>query len=185
MISSRNSSGLFYAACLLAAGLTVVFSSPLAQEKPRNLVPPLGQPNTTTSTQNAPASAVPSTTAPQKNVLEGKRIKGAVVVQSLGGLNPASIGTLTGANGGLGTDMWQGTSPDRIQTLLEILPVPQTSPVLQKLYRRLLLTSAAIPQGQAQPTELIRLRLEKLLAAGLVTDALILSTNLFNLRFET
>ena len=171
MISSRNSSGLFYAACLLAAGLTVVFSSPLAQEKPRNLVPPLGQPNTTTSTQNAPASAVPSTTAPQKNVLEGKRIKGAVVVQSLGGLNPASIGTLTGANGGLGTDMWQGTSPDRIQTLLEILPVPQTSPVLQKLYRRLLLTSAAIPQGQAQPTELIRLRLEKLLAAGLVTDA--------------
>ncbi|MDF2365724.1 hypothetical protein [Sneathiella sp.] len=171
MTSSRNRFRLLFGTGLLIAGLTAMAPIAAAQDKPLNLVPSLGKATPATNTDKAPVSSAPITSAPQKNVLEGNRIKGAVVVQSLGGLNPASIGTLSATNGGLGSDMWQGSSQGRIQTLLEYLPVPHESPELQKLYRRLLLTSAAIPQGQGQPTELIRLRLEKLLAAGLVTDA--------------
>lgn len=171
MTSSLNRPRLFYSTCLAIVGLGAVMGAPLAQDKPRNLVPPLGQSAPAVQKETGPATANPVPSVPQKNVLEGSRIKGAVVVQSLGDLNPASIGTLTTANGGLGTDMWQGTPQERVLTLLEYLPVPTASPQMQKLYRRLLLTSAAIPQEQGQSTELIKLRLEKLMAAGLVTDA--------------
>ncbi len=118
MTSSPNRSRSFYSTCLLIAGLTAMAPTAVAQEKPLNLVPPLGQSAPATQTEKTPASATPATSAPQKNVLEGSRIKGAVVVQSLGGLNPASIGTLSTTNGGLGTDMWQGTQKERVVTLL-------------------------------------------------------------------
>jgi len=171
MTSSPNRLRLLYSISLAIAGLGAVIATPLAQEKPRNLVPSLSQSAPAIQTEKGPATASPAPSAPQKNILEGNRIKGAVVVQSLGGLNPASIGTLSTANGGLGTDMWQGTSQERVLTLLKILPVSKASPQMQKLYRRLLLTAAAIPQGQGETKELIKLRLEKLMAAGLVTDA--------------
>ncbi|MZR29277.1 hypothetical protein [Sneathiella litorea] len=171
MTSSLNRSRL-YSAGLLVAGLAVLINTASAQEKPRNLVPQLGQP--ATQLENAPDTRMPTTSAPQKQVLEGSRIEGSVVVQSLGGLSPASIGTLTAANGGLGTDMWQGTPTDRVPYLLKYMPISASSPEMQSLYRRLLLTGATLPQEQGQSTEILELRLEKLMDAGLVTDASVL-----------
>lgn len=173
MTNFPNKFRCLFGAGLLIAGLTAMAPIAVAQEKPLNLVPLLGKTAPAKQPEKTPANASQPTSAPQKNVLEGSRIKGAVVVQSLGGLNPASIGTLSATNGGLGTDMWQGTPQERVVTLLKYLPVPKASPEMQKLYRRLLLTAAAIPQSQAQgqPSDLIVLRLEKLMAAGRVADA--------------
>ncbi|MAZ03793.1 MAG: hypothetical protein CMN56_11710 [Sneathiella sp.] len=170
MISSRISIPRWIVGGLFAS-LAVSFSVAQAQDKPRSLVPPLGQSTNTQQTETAPASNPTLTPPSQKKVIEGTRIDGSVVVQSLGGLDPASIGTLTSASGGLGPDMWDGTAPERVITLLQNLPVSSASPEMQRLFRRLLLTAAVIPQGTENPTDLIRLRLEKLVEAGLVTDA--------------
>ncbi|WP_340150748.1 hypothetical protein [uncultured Sneathiella sp.] len=170
MISSRISIprwivGGFFAALVLSSSVVQ------AQDKPRSLVPPLGQSTTTQQAETAPASNPTLAPPSEKKVIEGTRIDGSVIVQSLGGLDPASIGTLTTASGGLGPEMWNGTAPERVITLLQNLPVSSTSPEMQRLFRRLLLTAAVIPQGTENPTDLIRLRLEKLVEAGLVTDA--------------
>ncbi|MEX0582560.1 MAG: hypothetical protein WD185_02740, partial [Sneathiella sp.] len=111
------------------------------------------------------------TSPAQKRVIEGSRIDGSVVVQTLGGLDPASIGTLTSESGGFGPGIWNGTTPERVTKLLQYLPISSASPEMQRLFRRLLLTAAVIPQGQEDPTELIKLRLEKLIEGGLVADA--------------
>ena len=141
-----------------------------AQDKPRSLVPPLGQSEPAKPDQ-APAGAGAASNSQQKLIIEGSRIQGALVVQNLGGLDAASIGTLTPETGDLGPNMWQGTSPERVVTLLKYLPVSSTSPEMQQLFRRLLLTAAIIRQGSEKPTELVRLRLDKLREAGLVEDA--------------
>ncbi len=169
MTSSRSRTACLLAASLMASVAITVYGA-AAQEKPRSLVPPLGQTPPQQTDSTSPAS--PTQTPPeQTKVIEGSRIKGAVVVQSLGGLDPASIGTLTASTGGFGPNMWQGTKPERVVTLLKFLPVPSASPEMQRLFRRLLLTAAVIPQGLKQPLELIKLRLDKLLEAGLVPDA--------------
>ena len=170
MISSRIRKYFWIVGGLLAS-LVLPFSVLQAQDKPRSLVPPLGQPTTTQQDEAAPVSKPTLTPPSQKRVIEGTRIDGSVVVQSLGGLDPASVGTLTTSNGGLGPDMWDGTAPGRVITLLQNLPVSSASPEIQQLFRRLLLTAAVIPQGTENPTDLIKLRLEKLVEAGLVKDA--------------
>ena len=168
MISSRNNAGSLLAGILLA-GLISGISFANAQDKPRSLVPPVGQ--AAPQAEQTPATSPAQSSPVQKKVLEGRGIKGTVVMESLGSLNPASIGTLTEANGGFGSDMWQGTAPKHVATLLKNLPVSPASPEMQRIFRRLLLTSATIPQGADQSTDLIKLRLEKLMEAGLVADA--------------
>ncbi|WP_293948621.1 hypothetical protein [Sneathiella sp.] len=169
MTSFRNNSSLLLAVPLLAGGLLMSSATVWAQGKPLSLVPPLGQ----TTDERAKDSAPPQTQREpdQKNVIEGPGVKGAVVIQSLGGIDPGSIGILTEANGGFGPRIWQGTAPAQIVSLLRQLPVSAASPEMQQLFRRLLLTAAVIPQGLEDPTALLALRLNRLLDAGLVTDA--------------
>ena len=170
MTSSRNSRKIRLASLLIACSVAVAFNV-AAQDKPRSLFP---IPKPSDAAPAAPRLIPPAGTIQtdgEKRVIERSGEKGALVVQSLGGLDAASIGTLDAATGGLGTGMWNGTAPERVVTLLKYLPVVTTSPRMQELTRRLLLTAAAIPQGLEQPTELVQLRLEKLQEAGLVQDA--------------
>jgi hypothetical protein len=175
MTNSQSSKRVPFFA-LLITGLVFLASVAMAQEKPRSLVPDLNKPDAPGSSQNVPV--VPSSNAVvtpgKKRVIEGRGIKGSLVVQTLGGLDAASIGTLDSTSGGLGSNMWQGASPERVLTLLKYLPVSRKSPQMQELSRRLLLTAAAVPQGLENPTELLQLRLGKLREAGLVSEAIAL-----------
>ncbi len=174
MTSSRNKQFPLISGIIgLTLGLTVAVTS--AQEKPRSLVPSLNkvEPSKPNSQTVIPLDSSAPKTGPER-VIEGSGLSGPVVVQTLGGLDASSVGTLDLATGSLGSAMWSGTDPERVVTLLKHLPVATRSPQMQKLLKRLLLTPAAIPQGLTNPTELIELRLKKLREAGLVLDAVAL-----------
>ncbi len=81
-------------------------------------------------------------------------------------MDPSSVGLLTDENGGLGVDMWAGTRRALVEMLLPKLPGPGQSEVLRDLRRRLLLTAAEVPEGEASGPSLLGLRMERLAATG-------------------
>ena len=101
---------------------------------------------------------------------------GGVVVAPLGAPEGAAAGLLDSSNGGLGSDIWTGSSREEIDALLARLPV--ASPVYseRELARRVLLTIADAPVGAA-PHAFLTVRLQALLKAGFVLEASILASN--------
>jgi hypothetical protein len=99
-----------------------------------------------------------------------------IVIAPLGAPEGAPAGLLDSQNGGLGTDIWTGSSREEIDALLARLPV--ASPVYseRELARRLLLTIADAPVGAA-PHAFLTVRLQALLKAGFVLEASILAAN--------
>ncbi|WP_334128178.1 hypothetical protein [Sneathiella sp.] len=171
MTSSRNKAGLLLTLPLFL-GLALPTPFAAAQGKPLSLVPPpLGQTTEERAATGSAAPSVPAERAPAKNVLEGPGVTGAVVIQSLRNIGPATVGTLSEADGGFDSLMWRGTAPTRITSLIRQLPIPVASPEMQQLYRRLLLSAAIMPDGLQDPAALLALRLDRLVEAGLVTDA--------------
>ncbi|MGF1639584.1 MAG: hypothetical protein ACFCUO_01395 [Rhodospirillales bacterium] len=77
-----------------------------------------------------------------------------------------SSGVLTVEQGGLGPALWQGTDRALVDALLPRLPVAAGSPAMRDLMRRLLLSAAAVPAGEAVPGRLAALRANALLAMG-------------------
>jgi len=96
-----------------------------------------------------------------------------IMIQDLGAVDPDSVGTIDAASGGLGLDMWANTPRSYIETLMRDFPSRIGSPAMRDLARRLLLSSAAIPQPEgAGPSEsLIGLRVRTLMRMGLLDDA--------------
>lgn len=92
------------------------------------------------------------------------------VVEALSEVDPSVTGLLDDANGGLGVEMWRGTSRSRVEALLPRVPAANVSAVMQDLLRRLLLTTAAVPLGQGVAPSLLGLRVERLMAAGRIAD---------------
>jgi hypothetical protein len=94
----------------------------------------------------------------------------AIEVGELGELGPDSGGILDASMGGLGVDMWAGTSRASLLRLLPQLPASYESPTLYGLARRLLLSTAVAPtRGEVESeTSLLGLRIERLAAMGLV-----------------
>ncbi|MBI4185366.1 MAG: hypothetical protein HY521_15340 [Proteobacteria bacterium] len=92
-----------------------------------------------------------------------------VQVDALAGVDPDSLGLLGPGEGGLGADLWRGTDRATVRTLLSALPEQLASRTAQTLARRLLLTSAAAPEGEGE--RLIGLRLERLARLGHLEDA--------------
>ncbi len=92
---------------------------------------------------------------------------------TLPAINPASIGLLTAQDGGLGSGMWANTSYDLVAQLLPALRLPTSSPALNDLARRLLLTTASAPDGAPvlESSPLTGWRIEKLIALGDSADA--------------
>ncbi len=95
-----------------------------------------------------------------------------------------SLGPLTNPlEGGLGNDMWDGTSRSLVQELIPALPVGNTLRPVQLLARRILLSNGDVSmmrndtpvEGNAN-VDLFTLRLEKLLALGSYSDAVSLYT---------
>ncbi len=96
--------------------------------------------------------------------------KSGVQIGALQEIDPSSVGLLDPEAGGLGTEMWAGSDRARIERLLPRLPMGTLSPVMQKMARRLLLSSAEVPAGEAVAPSLLGLRVERLAAGGLTDE---------------
>jgi hypothetical protein len=133
-------------------------------------------PAATEAPRQLPGARVEQTQLPPPPSDSGSSAPGSsgVVVAPLGAPEGAPAGLLDSQNGGLGTDIWTGSSREEIDALLARLPV--ASPVYseRELARRLLLTIADAPVGAA-PHAFLTVRLQALLNAGFVLEASILA----------
>jgi len=166
MIVSRAS----FLSAVMALALA---ASAQAAGKPRSLIPQPGAaakqaaPDTATP---PPGDTVPSPAAdaPAPNDTDS----GATPIQvgELKALDPSAVGLLHAENGGLGVDMWAGSSRHLVEVLLPHLTVSTVSPAMRDLSRRLLLTAAHVPEGEPTTAlggvSLLAIRVERLAASG-------------------
>jgi hypothetical protein len=87
----------------------------------------------------------------------------------------AAPGLLDDGKGGLGANLWQGSSAAELIALIPKLPAPQTQPSLRDLQLRLLLTKAPGPNAGGGIDLLVPLRAERLHAMGFSTEAMLLT----------
>ena len=186
MTDSPNSEGPIAAVgcVLLAAGLVAALSiaagDAMAQKgQPVRLTPlqtlslPLEQqPN---PTRNLPSvieklqqtpSLLPLVEPAATPVPVKARVSQGIETDSLQSIDPDTVGTLSAARGGLGINMWHGTSRKLVERLLPHLPVNAPSLTMRDLMRRLLLSTAKVPAGPSAGTNLITLRVKRLAAMG-------------------
>ncbi len=95
---------------------------------------------------------------------------GDIRVGTLRGIDSAGLGILGPATGGFARDLWQGSERLAVEMLLAKLPVATTSPTMNNLARRLLLTAGPLPKSVTRGSSILGLRLERLYAAGRIAD---------------
>jgi len=95
-----------------------------------------------------------------------------IEIDPLGVVGVDTTGTLTAAEGALPVDMWRDTPRSLIDELLQRLPGDTPSPATRSLMRRLLLTGAAMPPGEAEPGRLLDDRASALWRMG-ATESLL------------
>ncbi|HEX7776329.1 MAG TPA: hypothetical protein VF449_07355, partial [Parvibaculum sp.] len=94
------------------------------------------------------------------------RANSGITMGELQGVDASSAGLIGEGDGGFGTNMWLGITRAEVDGNLSVMPVATGSPVADDLSRRLLLTSATPPEGEASGTSLLALRLDRLIASG-------------------
>lgn len=134
----------------------------LAQQGPVRLMPRRG--------------LLESVAEPEKSPPSKEETPPDIQVEDLGEIDPDAVGVLGTAVGGYGPAMWLGTPRSVIERLLGALSNQMTSPILRSLARRLLLTAAAPPPpedagAKGRAPGIVAIRVERLLAMGLVEDA--------------
>ncbi|MCZ6523585.1 MAG: hypothetical protein O7A68_06935 [Alphaproteobacteria bacterium] len=177
MIACRGS-----AAALLVIGGAVLAAAALAQTgevgPPRQLIPqpqaievgpppkavPPAPPQLPAAPPRPPAAT--PTPAPTPASLAPEADHGCIQVERLQSLDPSSVGVLDEDQGGLGVDMWAGTSRALVERLLSRLPAGTRSRAMRRLMRVLLLSAAKVPEGEPTVPSLLGLRVERLAAAG-------------------
>ncbi|MBT3792812.1 MAG: hypothetical protein HN658_01305 [Rhodospirillales bacterium] len=180
---------LLAASCLTALMIPMGSSGAGAQAKilpPENLAPPkpLGASGAASASKALPAQLpkkLPSTVSPipvsvtpvSPSPAPSKGIK----VDTLGAIDPNSVGLLDAKAGGLGIDMWKGTSADLVSKYLPRLPAPPGLASARSLVRRLLLSAARPPvahkpavkksgvDAKKEPS-LVARRVDRILALG-------------------
>ena len=125
---------------------------------------PVPAPAVSAPPQSVPQAAPPQTPAPVDNTIH---------VLPLSTVDASWLGTLDESRGGFPHAMWNGTSRALVAADLPQLQ-PVSSPVLQGLTRRLLLSDAAAPSGEnpSGAMSLIDLRFDRLFALGFVEPGL-------------
>ena len=114
----------------------------------------------------APATDTPYVPPPSAVIAQPAPVE----VDALGTPEGPPAGTLDSGNGGLGDHLWSGSDRSKTEALLARAPIVSGDPVLRDLVRRVVLTKAAAPRGQAKKA-FVTVRIERLLDAGLVKDA--------------
>ncbi len=135
-------------------------AAPQLPSVPQGNVPPVG---VTPAVPPANTSTPPGDTA--------AAMPNGFVIQPLTAPDPSSAGLLDDGNGGLGADMWQGSTRRQAAQALSVLPAPVPSPALRELQRRLLLTIAEVPSGEPQTPSLLGRRIAQLYELGDVDAA--------------
>ena len=97
--------------------------------------------------------------------------EGAITSSDLEAVGMEIFGLLNPEDGGLGYDLWRGSSRRSIDPVLAVLPKPGFSPARQKLFSSLLLSRAYDPGGPVGDTPFMTLRARKLYEAGQLRDA--------------
>ncbi len=105
-----------------------------------------------------------------------RRDIGGVDSRELKPVSRETVGTLDAAHGGLSVDMWKGTPREVVESWLPQLPAGPGALVPYDLERRLLLTSAEVPQGlpgvgEKDTASLLIRRVERLYAMGTWAEA--------------
>ena len=93
-----------------------------------------------------------------------------ITTGELGVVDGPPVGTLDDTNGGLGQSMWINAPRAEVEDLLGRLPLVSGDPFVRGLARRLVLTTSDAPVG-AGKRALVTIRIEKLLQAGLPSEA--------------
>ena len=162
MIDSRTR-GLAFGALLAAAVAPpwAVAQDEEAVGPPVQLIDPAGE-GVSVEPAPAPQSAEPE----PMTATEGEIAQEAVEVQPLTVPDQPWVGLLDENRGGFGTDMWRSTSLALLERVLPSLPMGTPSPAMQDLARRLLLSDARAPAGEGLGSNLLAIRIERLIAGG-------------------
>jgi hypothetical protein len=107
----------------------------------------------------AAAQDMPQTSSP---VSDQSGQNSGIVVGQLAQVDPASVGLIDQLSGGFPSGMWARSNRPFIERLMPQLPSGIRSPALQNLVRRLLLTAAVVPTGDAGKPDLLEERLNQL-----------------------
>ena len=163
-------------AVVVAVAATLVLAAPLGAQDtaPLDIIP---QPRTTETPAKVPAETRPKALpqAQTETMAEEPRqfsesveelfVGEGVQVDSIRAVDPEAAGLYEEAEGGFGFAMWQGSARPLVERMLPRLPAGTTSHVLNDLTQRLLLSTAAPPEG-ARSEGLLALRIERLAAMG-------------------
>ncbi len=163
MPSCRNEPRRRLAGALSAALLLLLPAMALAQAGPPvRLLPPA--PGTGPALPPPPSAPTPAPAA---------QTDGSISATPLAPVDSAWIGALPDETQALGDTLWQGTPRSFVAAALAQLK-PTTSPALQSLARRLLLSNAIAPAGQDPPEgpSLAARRVDRLIALGDIDGAL-------------
>ena len=96
----------------------------------------------------------------------------AVQSLTLQAVDAEAVGTLGPSNGGLGTDMWTGTSRRSAAQLVTNLPATPATHTARDLQKRLLLSIAALPEDNTGKVSLLEARVAKLINMGALDGAI-------------
>ena len=97
---------------------------------------------------------------------------GGIQVGTLSTISDVTVGLLTPENGGFAQTIWNRSDRRAIESLIGQLPVASPSPFINDLTRRVLLTTASVPEGRTRGTPFVELRLERLFSAGHAADVM-------------
>ena len=117
-----------------------------------------------------PPSGNNATTVPAAPPVLGQPSEGAVTVAPLGASEGSAAGTLDDTNGGFDSNLWSDLDRATANELLTQMPATTEVPGLRALAKRLLLTKADAPTGNAEHS-FLTIRLRKMLDAGLIDEA--------------
>lgn len=156
------------------AGQPRLLEPPKRLEPPAPARPPAPAPGPTRLTPltpgQAPAQLSPPGAAAASPGSPPPADEGGISVGPLAPVMPGAVGTLAEDDGGLGPAMWQGTPRSVVDALLPAIPAGVRSPAMHDLARRLLLSSAAVPEGSSE-RHFVAMRAERLIAMGDVAAA--------------
>lgn len=142
-----------------------------AQTQP-NAPAPLGPPVRLVPTPGPVTAPTSTPAAPTPAAGDVQVLPPGVQATPLAPVDAAWAGTLSAADGAFPETMWQGTPRSFVAAALPLLQ-PTTSPVLQELARRLLMSNAMAPGGEDPPQGpgLAPARIGRLVALGQIDGA--------------
>jgi len=160
-VSHIKSTKFILAAAMIAATSSTATWQAYAQNTnaaPVRLAPPQKLRPAGQAPAPAPVQAQPA--------VRSDSVEAPIQVDTLMTINPDTAGVLNLSEGGFGVNMWSGTSRRMLSGLIAQLPVNIRSEVMRDLMRRLLLSTATLPEGMAGDGAYIARRVGLLAAMG-------------------